>query len=138
MLTHANNEGWGWFIGYGTAYNTFPEAFKNGKSAASTITQKEAESYLIRYLNDCGDNLKRVTDSLGIRLSVNQFDALLDLSYIQGAYLYTSTGNGKALIGALVGGYISEQHFINVCSVEARAKADWKMFKSGVYVPYNA
>lgn len=135
---YQNNSGW--YIGYGTAYNTFPDAFNNGKSKSSTITQEQAEQYLIKYLDECGARLKTLLATRGKALTQNKMDALLDCMYIQGAYSLDN-GNGRILLDAVCGlnTLISvEQAFINFVSVKERAKANYNMFKNGVYKPYNS
>lgn len=130
----------GWYIGYGTAYNTFPDAFNKGKSKSSTITQEQAEQYLIKYLDECGSQLNSLLATRQKSLPQNKIDALLDCMYIQGAYSLNA-GSGRILLDAACGinTLISvEQAFINFVSVKGRAKANYNMFKNGVYKPYNS
>ena len=137
---NAYQNGTGWYIGYGTAYNTFPDAFNKGKSKISTITQEKAEQYLIKYLDECGSQLNSLLATRQKSLPQNKIDALLDCMYIQGAYSLNA-GSGRILLDAACGinTLISvEQAFINFVSVKGRAKANYNMFKNGVYKPYNS
>jgi lysozyme len=82
-----------WTIGYGAT---------GGLIGPSTVwTQDQAENDLIMRLNACGSQVRA---AVGLRVSQNQFDALVSLIYNVGA----NAVRGSKLIGDINGGLMAQ------------------------------
>ncbi len=81
----AYSDGGGWAIGYGTHID--PGDYPNG------ISEDDADTLMRRYLYYMEQRLDAMTDTLGITLSQNQYDALASFTYNIGAG-WMVKGNG--------------------------------------------